>query len=219
MNRKLLILSFFFSCSGFQPADKLLVERALQNETDIGFISREFFQMKVEIPYSSLEAPKKTKREECKTKAFLKREELSMPFLLQVHRDKYRFGEGIEDYSKTRVGQMRALKQQKDAQASASPIPGLAVGNTNTALPNQTQNQNQAATVPLLSAPLPQGTKPYTQNFAWFFDSLHLYKEDYSDRSKCAFLFRNIQEKLYAKVEETQVPLGAFQNLEERDLE
>ncbi|WP_411822227.1 hypothetical protein [Leptospira sp. 'Mane'] len=215
MNRKLLILSFLLSCSSFRPADKLLVEKALQNETDIGFISREFFQMKVEIPYSSLETSGKTKREECKTKAFLKREELSMPYLLQAHRDKYRFGEGIESFESTRIGRMRTIKQQKDAQAAANLIPGGAA--TATALPNQTQSQ--PATVPVLSSPLRQGTKPYTQNFAWFFSSLHLYKEDYSDKSKCAFLFRNIQEKLYAKVEETQVPLGAFQNLEERDLE
>ncbi|TGN20115.1 hypothetical protein [Leptospira idonii] len=222
MNRKLLILPFLLSCSSFQPADPLLVEHALQNETDNGFISREFFQIKVEVPYSSLETSGKERRENCKQKALILREELSIPYLLQAHRDKYRFGTGIEEYQYTSLGKQRSDRKAQEASQALNSNPAAAItsgtapqtatnstGTTASGTTNTGQNQQQKDGSGAL-VPSSEGSRPYVQNFIWFFDTLTLYKEDYTDRTKCAFLFRNIQEKLYTKVESTPLPEKAY---------
>ena len=41
--------------------------------------------------------------------------------------------------------------------------------------------------------------------FAWFLDTMFIYKEDYSNPEKCSFVFRNIQDKLYERVEKTKL--------------
>jgi hypothetical protein len=41
--------------------------------------------------------------------------------------------------------------------------------------------------------------------FSWFLDSMFLFKEDYSSRKNCTFVFRVIQDKLYEKVENVKL--------------
>lgn len=43
--------------------------------------------------------------------------------------------------------------------------------------------------------------------FAWFFEKFFLYKEDYSQKDKCKFIYRNIDPNLYEKVENTKLVL------------
>lgn len=229
MNRKLLILLFCLSCSSFRPADPLLIEHALQNESDEGFISREFFQVKVEVPYSFKEMSGKAKREECKKVAYLEREEKVLKFLLDVHRDKYRFGDGVEAYEKSKLGQNRAARNKSytsptglpvttSTSTSQSPIPTnqQTVGTTQTTTnpSSQNQNSNQKDSKDKLGLK----SKTYSQVFAWFMGEMFLYKEDYTDKSKCTFLFRNIQKDLFAKVENTMIPDSVYKK-EERNEE
>jgi len=191
----------------------------LQNESDQGFISREFFQIKIEILYPSKELSGKEKRAECKKLALLKREEVALPYLIEVHRDKYRFGDSIERYNQTKEGKARILQTQKDAQNSNLPggalIPGVTGTTTNT---NTQTNQNQLTNNPITQKPAEKinitEQIPYIQNFSWFFKDLNLYKEDYTNKSKCAFLFRIIQEDLYAKVESTSIPDSIYRKEE-----
>ena len=226
MLRKLLILSLFCSCRLFTIADPSYVERALQNETDEGFISREFFQIKVEIPVTYKEISGVARREDCKRRAFVEREHLSLPFLLKIQRQKHKFGEGFNEYSQSLEGKDRSARLIANAPQSPT---RLATGTQANPAQNSTTQQSpmgqpttQQAQTTTNSAQLqgpgqnlgnvmgnpqgkPENTSENLHNFAWFFDGLTLYKEDYSDRTKCAFLFRNIQPKLMERVEKTPI--------------
>ncbi len=222
MNRKLLILLFCASCSSIRPADPLLVEHALQNESDEGFLSREFFQVKVEVPLTYIEMSGRAKRDECRRVAFLKREEKVVPFLLEVHRDKYRFGDSIDTYNKSKLGKAR-LKRNASTTTIAG-LPGATTTSaTTSAIPGSTPVTGQtlplAQTTPLNSGPPKEDPdrKVYSQVFSWFMNEMILYKEDYSDKSKCTFLFRNIQKDLFAKVENTVIPDSIFKKEEDYD--
>ena len=50
-------------------------------------------------------------------------------------------------------------------------------------------------------------SKTHLQEFDWFFEKLFLYKEDYSQKDKCKFIYRNISPNLYEKVENTKLIL------------
>ncbi|TGM28560.1 hypothetical protein [Leptospira levettii] len=217
MVRKLLILSLFCSCRLFTIADPNYVERALQNESDEGFISREFFQIKVEIPVTYREIAGKERREECKKRAFIERESLSLPFLLKIQRQKHQWGDGLDSYSKSLEGKDRQTRLVTNAPQMTTATGTIATtsttqtvvpqsqqsvgitSNTNTT-PNPTQNLDGVRGIPQTQK---KNDRENLHNFAWFFDSLHLYKEDYSDPTKCAFLFRNIQPNLMERVEKT----------------
>lgn len=54
--------------------------------------------------------------------------------------------------------------------------------------------------------------------FAWFFEKFFLYKEDYSRKETCKFIYRTISPDLYTQVENTKLvipqPLGNSKPLE-----
>lgn len=218
MNRKLLIFAFLLSCQHFQPADPVLSERILLNETDMGFISREFFQIKVEIPITSYEVSGEKKRSECKAKAMVERERLSLPYLLEVNREKYNFGDGFFAYENSKEGKERRQRITNDSKTAVQPSVSaqgpdpMSLNNQNPTITSTSSNPLQSNSN-LLQNPIdvrgnPQKEKEsmeYSQTFAWFFESLFLYKEDYSNRGKCTFLFRNIQQKLYERVESSPI--------------
>ncbi|MCW7504448.1 hypothetical protein [Leptospira paudalimensis] len=219
MVRKLLILSLFCSCRLFTIADPNYVERALQNESDEGFISREFFQIKVEIPVTYREIAGKERREDCKKRAFIERESLSLPFLLKIQRQKHQWGDGLDSYGKSLEGKDRQTRLVTNApQMTTATGTVTTTSTTQTVVPQSTQSSSSTSNANPTSNPnqnldgvrgIPQNQKKNDKenlhNFAWFFDSLHLYKEDYSDPTKCAFLFRNIQPKLMERVEKTPI--------------
>lgn len=218
MNRKLLIFIFCFSCSSFRPADPLLVEHAIQNETDEGFISRDFFQVRVEVPLTFKEISGRQKRDECKKIAYIKREEKSLPYLLEVHRNKYRFGEGINSFERSQIGRARIAKSLQATQTNTlQPTANLGTATQTTAQTNVTpQVQQPQGTQSGLGKNASSATNDpsYNQTFAWFYEKMEIYKEDYTDKSKCTFLFRNIQKDLYAKVEETVIPESIYKKEE-----
>ncbi|MBL0954246.1 MAG: hypothetical protein IBJ01_05710 [Leptospira sp.] len=219
MVRKLLILSLFCSCRLFTIADPNYVERALQNESDEGFISREFFQIKVEIPVTYREIAGKERREDCKKRAFIERESLSLPFLLKIQRQKHQWGDGLDSYGKSLEGKDRQTRLVTNApQMTTATGTVTTTSTTQTVVPQSTQSSSSTSNANPTSNPnqnldgvrgIPQNQKKNDKenlhSFAWFFDSLHLYKEDYSDPTKCAFLFRNIQPKLMERVEKTPI--------------
>ncbi|PJZ82967.1 hypothetical protein [Leptospira meyeri] len=200
MVRKLLILTLFCSCRLFTIADPSYVERALQNESDEGFISREFFQIKVEIPVTYKEVSGVARRNDCKQRAFVERERLALPYLIQIQRQKHQFGESIDDYSKSLEGKDRQARLIANAPQTTTAIGAVSPTATTT---NQQPSAQQGQTATNITQTQKENTIENTHSFSWFFDGLVLYKEDYSDRTKCAFLFRNIQPKLMERVEKT----------------
>ncbi|MDF3820227.1 hypothetical protein P3G55_09965 [Leptospira sp. 96542] len=213
MVRKLLILTVFSSCSYFQPADPSFVERALQNETDMGFISREFFQILVEIPVSSKEISGTEKREDCKKKAYILREKTALPFLLDVQRGKYQFASGFSAYAKSGEGKDRFKSNSTPSQTTgANTTQPSGVQNTISPMGSTTPSNTQSGTttdgkenLDKVSGKSVNNGLEYSHNFGWFFDNLKIYKEDYSNKRKCTFLFRNIQSNLYDLVEKTPI--------------
>ncbi|MCW7492911.1 hypothetical protein ND861_07870 [Leptospira sp. 2 VSF19] len=223
MVRKLLILSLFCSCRLFTIADPNYVEQALLNEKDEGFISREFFQIKVEIPITYKEVSGLARREDCKQRAFIEREKISLPYLLQIQRQKHRLGEGFTEYTASLEGKDRQTRVATNTSQNTTTTTGTQITPTTVATPILLQNaqttQGQNTTNPSQSSVIGQNLGEVRgnpeekkenhvenlHNFAWFFDGLELYKEDYSDRTKCAFLFRNIQPKLMERVEKTPI--------------
>ncbi|MCZ8341835.1 MAG: hypothetical protein O9301_02285 [Leptospira sp.] len=220
MNRKLLILTIVFSCKHFQPADPVLSERILLNESDVGFISREFFQIKVDIPVTSREVSGEEKRKECKKRALIERERLTLPYLIDTQRGHYERGEGFAAFDASKDGAKRRERIRSLDQNTGNP-PVSILGDdpvSRNSRQSQTLSMNDSSPNPLQSStnqskdPLdvkanPQTDIPieYSQAFAWFFESSFIYKEDYSVRGRCSFLFRNIQPKLYERVETTEV--------------
>lgn len=42
--------------------------------------------------------------------------------------------------------------------------------------------------------------------FHWFLEGMFLYKEDYSEKEKCSFVYRNISKNLYQRTISTKIP-------------
>ncbi len=204
---KSLILLFTLSC--LTPADRTFREKALMNETDTGFISQEFFQIKVDVPLLEEEKPGKERREACKRRAFVKRDQEAMTILIKTAREKHRPLMGIESFLSSPKGGIRSSQNPSESSRPLGVNPNAPnstsstfsiFGNNN----NLNQNPNEE--------PKTNVSKIYIQSFGWFLQDLVLYKEDYSSKSNCVFLFRNIQKDLYAKVEAIELPSEVYEN-------
>ncbi|EMJ93505.1 hypothetical protein [Leptospira alstonii] len=197
------------------PADPEYRQKVLENVRDTGFISREFFQILVKVPLPAKDAGIKELRSQCRKIAETKRDEIAVSILLQ----EIRANEGIfrgrlpPDLTSSSPP---ALPGQISNTTSASSVPGsIAVsGTTNTMTSNQPANANPtSATTPLTPDSrmtekdkekkeklLTQDILVYRGAFAWFLNSLFLFREDYTDAANCTFIYRNIQKDLYSNV-------------------
>ncbi|WP_061249257.1 hypothetical protein [Leptospira alstonii] len=197
------------------PADPEYRQKVLENVRDTGFISREFFQILVKVPLPAKDAGIKELRNQCRKIAETKRDEIAVSILLQ----EIRANEGIFRGSlppDLTSSSPPALPGQISNTTSASSVPGsIAVsGTTNTMTSNQPANANPtSATTPLTPNTrmtekdkekkeklLTQDILVYRGAFAWFLNSLFLFREDYTDTANCTFIYRNIQKDLYANV-------------------
>lgn len=219
---KSLILLFTLTC--LTPADRTFREKALMNETDTGFISQEFFQIKVDVPLLEEEKPGKERREACKRRAFVKRDQEAMTILIKTAKEKHRPLMGIETFLSSPKGGLRSSQNPSESSRALGAIPNTTNPNatnsntTNTNSPNATTstfslfgNNNKPDQSPD-DEPKKNLAKIYVQSFGWFLQDLVIYKEDYSSKSNCVFLFRNIQKDLYAKVEAIELPSEVYEN-------
>jgi len=228
---KLLISFALGGC--LVPSDRVFRERALQNETESGFISQEFFQVLVDVPLLEEEQPGRLRREDCRKRALKERETLAMPFLVEAAQNKHRFFPGIEEFLRTTVGGERGARGVTPQSAvSLNPNPPRALEGQNPA--NQGQgtnplgalNANPNAVQPTQAEEDPQEkarqknlaerNRLYTAAFGWFFQDLHFYKEDFTKKGRCVFVFRNIQKNLYKKVESVALPSQFYSDETER---
>ncbi len=219
---KSLILLFTLSC--LTPADRTFREKALMNETDTGFISQEFFQIKVDVPLLEEEKPGKERREACKRRAFVKRDQEAMTILIKTAREKHRPFIGIEKFLSSPRGKVRANQNPSESSRPLGAIPNTTIPNTTNPNATNTNSPNTSTSIFSLfgnpnnpdqnpnEEPKRNISKIYIQSFGWFLQDLVLYKEDYSSKSNCVFLFRNIQKDLYAKVEAIELPSEVYEN-------
>ena len=135
-------------------SDPNYINKPLQNLTYTGFISRDFFQVVVEIPIDSKELPILKEREKCNQKAISERDRLTVPILRSIAASSF----------KNKTKEPSSFKNYKTISKNYQISRG---------------------------------------EFSWFLDTMFLFYEDYSSRDKCTFIYRNIQDQLYAKVEDS----------------
>jgi len=131
-------------------------KKLLLNTTYTGFISRDFFQVVVNVPILLEEKTITKERQTCLEKSIYERDKLTIPILRSIATNNIK---NKEEY------------------------PGIKI--------NIGDSKNKSE--------LSRG------EFAWFLDSMFLFKEDYSSRKSCTFVFRIIQDKLYEKVENVRL--------------
>ncbi|AOP34856.1 hypothetical protein A0128_13975 [Leptospira tipperaryensis] len=206
-----IAILFFFSCV---PADPEYRQKVLENVKDTGFISREFFQILVKVPLPSKDAGILELRNQCRKIAETKRDEMAVSILITEIRESDRlFGPLQQDLA---TNTNPALPSQITNTTSVSSTPGgVAVSGTssNTATtqsnPYGPPNTSSTSAIPDPKAAerekekaklLNQDVLLYRGAFAWFLNSMFLFREDYSDPANCTFIYRNIQKDLYANV-------------------
>ncbi|EQA61367.1 hypothetical protein [Leptospira alexanderi] len=205
------ILCFHFVCV---PADPEYREKVLENVRDTGFISREFFQILVKVPLPVKDAGIRELRNQCRKIAETKRDEIAVSILLTEIRENKRIFNGILPPDLTSSLPL-PLPGQITNTTSVSNTPGSIAVSGGT---NQQTNTNQSSTTasgmptPSVSDPkaveknkekeklLTQDILVYRGAFAWFLNSMFLFREDYTDTSNCTFIYRNIQKDLYSNV-------------------
>lgn len=179
-----------------RPADPNYRIKPMLNDQFTGFISREFFQVVVEIPLNPfIERTILEERIYCKKKAILQRDRLSLPILKNVamNNQKNKNRQKIQDNKFKRY-----IKKNKTFTPKINREDNLKFYNSEEITHSMKNNKNIL---------LNRG------DFNWFLDSMFLYKEDYSDPKKCVFVFRNIQKKLYKKVENTIITQNTFDTI------
>ncbi|WP_241686749.1 hypothetical protein [Leptospira stimsonii] len=209
-----IAILFFFSCV---PADPEYRQKVLENVRDTGFISREFFQILVKVPLPSKDVGIQELRNQCRKIAETKRDEMAVSILITEIRESDRlFGVIKPDLASNNTNP--ALPTQITNTTSVSSTPGgVAVSGTSTNT-TTTQSSNPygpstgASTTSAIPDPkaaerekekakrLSQDVLVYRGAFAWFLNSMFLFREDYSDPANCTFIYRNIQKDLYANV-------------------
>ncbi|ABJ76849.1 hypothetical protein [Leptospira borgpetersenii] len=205
----LSIPCFHFVCV---PADPEYREKVLENVRDTGFISREFFQILVKVPLPIKDAGIRELRNQCRKIAETKRDEIAVSILLTEIRENERIFNGalppdlISSLPLPLPGQIT-----NTTSVSTTPPGSIAVSGGSSGI-NQQTNTNQSPTTTMSTDPkaaernkekeklLTQYILVYRGAFAWFLNSLFLFREDYTDTSNCTFIYRNIQKDLYSNV-------------------
>ncbi|KAA1290054.1 hypothetical protein E4413_14590 [Leptospira interrogans] len=210
------VLTFHSVCV---PADPEYRHKVLENIKDTGFISREFFQILVKVPLPTKDMGIKELRNQCRKIAETKRDEMAVSILLKEIRGNELIFSGPLPPDLTSSLPPALPGQITTTTAASSAVPGsIAVsgstGANPTTNPNQSTNQTTTATNTATSTPDPKAAEKnkekekqlaqdvlvYRGAFAWFLNSMFLFREDYTDATNCTFIYRNIQKDLYANV-------------------
>ena len=188
-----LVFFLFFLFSLCKPADPNYRSKPLQNTDYTGFISRNFFQAVVEVPLTKDELTILEERKSCQREALKKRDGIILPLLKKIAMEDD-WNRKQRDFEKEGASDSEKAKQKSDEfKKSLSEAKSTSPDDTSIfdkKIKGTTKSQN-----PLVNR----------GEFAWFLDTMFIYKEDYSNPEKCSFVFRNIQDKLYERVEKTKL--------------
>ncbi|WP_210410844.1 hypothetical protein [Leptospira sarikeiensis] len=194
----LLILS---SC---EPADPEYRRKVWENLNDSGFISHDYFQVVVTVPVPNQEKPLLTLREDCKTRAIRKRDEISINLIIAqiTEENKTWIGVGVNSTVpkyEPLPGPIQAVRTKSNSPMGAASIATQVV---------QTQEEDtgpeekkEKKKTEIINADY----LTYRASFAWLLDRLFLYKEDYSDPKTCTMVFRIVDADLLKRTLETKI--------------
>lgn len=198
-----------FSC---KVSDERSLKMPLENLTETGFISPEFFQTVVSVPHSRKELSIKDLRTDCKKRSVRLRDQLTLQILVRTRAERFEqestrgFGYA---YSATRLNDGTQPVGTSIPNTSSSVAIAPSVGDITYGDPGDIWESNL----------LNRNTSNYTSHldsfendprlnkgaFSWFLDSMSLFSEDYSKKSECIFVYRLIQKNLRNKVELTKL--------------
>lgn len=188
-----LVFFLFLLFSLCKPADPNYRSKPLQNTDYTGFISRNFFQAVVEVPLTKEELTILEERKSCQREALKRRDGIVLPLLKKIAMEDD-WNRKERELEKDRASDTEKAKQKNDefkktlAEAKSTSPDDASIFDKK--IKGTTKSQN-----PLVNR----------GEFAWFLDTMFIYKEDYSNPEKCSFVFRNIQDKLYERVEKTKL--------------
>lgn len=163
MNLKFIQLFILILLTKCQIADPNYKQKSFKIEDYTGFISRDFFQVVVEVPLELSDKPILQQRETCKLQSRQKRDELTLPILRKIASSNQK---KFIEFSKSKTQEDLPSFEKKGGFNKKEDLEG---------------------------------------EFAWFFNHMFLYKEDYTQKDKCKFIYRNISRDLYARVENTKL--------------
>lgn len=191
---KLFLLLFSILLSFFcRPADPNFRTKPLYNTEYTGFISRNFFQVVVEVPMTKDELSILEERKFCTLEAIKKRDAIVIPLLKKIAKES-KWNEQERELEKEKSDDKEKEKEQKEEFKKAyAEVKSTSAKEANLFDKKEIQLSD------------PKNPSMNRGEFGWFLDSMFVYKEDYSNPEKCFFVFRNIQKNLYKKVEQTKL--------------
>ncbi len=227
----IILVNIFFlkHCSFVKPADPNYRAVAFYNEQHSGFISKDFFQIRVEVNTTAKELPILSKREDCKRRSILIRNELTIPLLIKevkdMENDRLRGINKIQkSYSADTKGQAQTNTATSLLAQPSQPVPyplaPLAQVQKNRpqqTIPGQTptpsiMDRKDEKEDEIKNKLLIKPKMEYLQGeFAWLLDEMKLFKEDYTKKEKCVFIYRAAKKGLYERLEETKLSIDMEQ--------
>jgi hypothetical protein len=227
----IILVNIFFHkhCSLIKPADPNYRAVVFYNEQHSGFISKDFFQIRVEVNATAKELPILSKREDCKRRSILLRNELTIPILIKevkdIENDRLR---GINKIQKSYASDSKSQAQPnttasllaQPTQPVPYPLAPLAQVQKNRPQQNTTGQQatpglmekRNESEEEIKNKLLIKPKMEYLQGeFSWLLDEMKLFKEDYTKKEKCVFIYRAAKKGLYERLEETKLSIDMEQ--------
>jgi hypothetical protein len=168
---------FIFQC---HPADPDFRVKPLQNREYTGFISREFFQVIVEVNLPEESSSIEKLRENCLSESIPIRDKLTLPILREI--------------ASNNIENRRFYKEDEREREENQILSSFEKKTVNWRRPASKE-------IPIINPFI------YRGEFAWFLDKMFLFQEDYSKSGKCKFIYRNIGPELFKKVYETRLSI------------
>jgi hypothetical protein len=216
---------FIISCSFIKPSDPNFRAKAFYNEQHSGFIAKDFFQVRVVTHLTVKEIPLLEKRNDCKRRSYALRNELAVPLLITELKEMD--SDRLKGINRIRKSYSPVVEQTNNQPTSPNSIPlppsppvpyplvPLSQAQKNRSqqgIPGiaNTQNAQNLPTEDIeddtKSEALFKPRMEYLQSeFAWLLDEMVLFKEDYSEKEKCIFIYRAAKKGLYDKLERTNL--------------
>lgn len=209
MKRVLQVLLFLFCMGNCEPADPEFRRKAWENVTDSGFISHEYFQVVVSVPVPNQERPLLELREECRTRAVRKRDELSIELIRAQLTEERKFLVGVGVNPKVPGYETPPVHPQAVRTGGTSSTPGgaatIATQTIQAATPQNEESADRQKKENKKTEIVNADYLAYRASFSWLLDRLFLYKEDYSDQKRCTFVYRIVEADLLKRILESPI--------------
>jgi len=193
-------IALIFLLISCRPADPFFRLKPLMNIEYTGFISRDFFQVVVNVDMTTKELPINGLRASCKNEANKKKDQVTIEYLKKNY-----ISRKIKD---------NPFAPKKDQGESKDFTTNIQMKDTDESKKTEKEKGKPSPEFGLYNKTNYQLTRG---EFAWFLDAMFLYREDYSNPEKCIFVYRIIEDGLYKKVEATNILIEEQEKSEKKE--